>query len=175
MCQGSDHQPTRDSGTASASPRRRRGRELNDCLPTSTAPLLEGMLRRAEVWQRGSNGRWESRRIMEVRFYPITSATLVKTSPSFVEVFCGIMTKLQKKGFVWKQRGVCLYERGPIVLGWLCAIVCVCACVYFSVCVSLRNCFCNCASDTVVVLHQCVCLLHFLCAQMGQKRVSSHV
>lgn len=85
---------------------------------------------------------------MEVRFYPITSATLVKTSLSFVEVFCGIMTKLQKKGFVWKQRGVCLYEGGPIVLGWLCAVVCVCVCVCVRegerVCVGLRNGFCNC-------------------------------
>lgn len=79
-----------------------------DWLP-ATAPLLEGMLRRAEVWQRGSERRRESRRIMEVRFYPITSTTLVKNSLPFVKVFCGIMTKLQKKGFVWKQRGVCLY------------------------------------------------------------------
>lgn len=82
---------------------------------------------------------------MEVCFYPITSATLVKTSRSFVGVFCGIMTKLQEKGFVWKQRGVCLYKRRPIVLGWLCAVVCVCVCKGERVCVSLGNCFCNCA------------------------------
>lgn len=45
------------SGTASESLRRQRGTELNDCLPTSAAPLLEGMLQRAEVRQRGSEGR----------------------------------------------------------------------------------------------------------------------
>lgn len=54
---------------------------------------------------------------MEAHFYPVTSTTLVKTSRFFVGVFCGIMTKLQGKGFVWKQRGVCLYESRPIVLG----------------------------------------------------------
>lgn len=56
------------------------------------------------------------------------------------------MTKLQKEGFVRKQREACLYERGPIVLGQLCAIVCVCVCVCVGEreCVSLRHCFCNC-------------------------------
>lgn len=64
---------------------------------------------------------------MVVHFYPITKRILVKTSLSVTEVFCGIMTKLQKKAFVWKQRSVFVCEREPIVT---IVVMCMCVCVH---------------------------------------------
>lgn len=42
----------------------------------------------------------KSKRTMVVLFYPVTNQIPVKTSLSATEIFCGIMTKLQKKAFV---------------------------------------------------------------------------
>jgi len=62
-------------------------------------------------------------------FYPITNQISGKTSLYAEEVFCGIMTKLKKQAFVWKQRGVCLCAREPAIVVAVCVCVCVYACV----------------------------------------------